>query len=510
MNLNSYTQNLGFFETAFESTAEHSLDVDITLPDYCPDIQRILKCNISTNILSVLNNSGRITADVNAVIRVVYIGDNGKISAYEQSCPIQKYTESNKITNDTAVRVNVCIDYVNCRAVSPRRADIKAMMTFIFKAINKTNKKILCDADGAGIQLMKENYSFASVTGICEKTFSMNEVIEFSENKNPVSQIINISHHAIIGETKIINNKVLIKGDCIVKISYISDNNDSIDFVEHSMPISQIIEIDGLNDNNICNIKLNICSCEALPKSDSSGNMRLIDLNARISAFVTSFDELPMSLISDAYSTEYETNNSYKSIEVCEFKDKINTSFTNKVVLESIGVSVDSVISVWCSDLKYIVSSKDKGLLISGTYQANVLYSDAEGKTDIIQKIVDFECISNLDDIAENLSFIGSAQITGCNCSVTGDSRLEMKTEIYVSGIILSKFNRKYISSVSVSDETKKQNNHCALTIYFCNDGENVWDIAHRYNTSVEAVMFENDLSEQTIRKGKMILIPSV
>jgi len=510
MNLNCHSQKLGFIEKIFESTAEHSLDVDITLPDYCPDIQRILKCNVSANVNTVQNISGRVTADVNAVVRLVYIGENGKISGYEQSYPIQKYIESIKIQNTSAVNVNVCIDYVNCRAVNPRRTDIKAMLTFIFKAINKIEDKILCDADGAGIQTIKEDYNFASLSGMCEKIFSMNEVIEIPEQKNSVAQIINVCPYAMINETKIINNKVLIKGDCSVKISYISDNDEIIDCIEHSMPISQIIETDGLNENNVCNITVNVCSCEAVAKSDSSGNMRLIDLNARINAFVTSFEEIPVSLISDAYSTEYNTNNIYKNIEINEYQEKVNSTFTNKVVLESIGVSVDSVVAVWCSDLKCNFISKNKGLLISGTYQANVLYRDSEGKTDIVQKIVDYEYIAGSDYKSENISCFCSAQITACSCSVTGDSRLELKAEIYISGIILSKNNKRYISSISLSDETFKKNKTYALTIYFCNDGEDVWDIARKYNTTVDAIMNENELTERIIHKSKMMLIPAI
>lgn len=510
MNLNCYSQKIGLLETSFESTAEQSLDADITLPDYCPDIQRILKCNVTANIISVQNNSGRVTADVNAVLRLVYIGENGKVAGYEQNYPIQKHIESNKITNDSAVSVNVCTDYVNCRAVNSRRTDIKAMLTFIFKAVNKTDETVLCDADGAGIQLMKEDYTFASTCGVCEKAFSMNEVIEIPEQKNSVAQIINISPFAMINETKIINNKVLIKGDCTVRINYIPDNNDSVDCIEHSMPISQIIEIDGLNDNNICNIRLNVCSCEVISKSDSSGNMRLIELNARLNAFIASFDEIPISLINDSYSTEYDVNNSYKNIDICEYKDKINSTFTNKVVLESIGVSIDAILAVWCSDLKYVFSIKDKCLLISGTYQANVLYRDSEGKTDIIQKIVDYEYSSGTECKSENINCLGSVQITACSCAVAGDSRLELKTEIYVSGIILSRFNKRYISSISVPDEMKKSNKSCVLTIYYCNNDEDVWNIARRYNTTVEAIMNENDLTEKIIHKGRMILIPGV
>lgn len=510
MNLNCFTQNLGLTETAFESTAEQSLDADITLPDYCPDIQRILKCNVTSNVISVQNTSGRVTADADAVIRLVYIGENGRIAAYEQNYPIQKHIESNRINNESAVSVKICINYVNCRAVNSRRADIKSMLTFMFKAINRNEESVLCDSDGAGIQLMKESFNIASVSGICVKTFSMNEVVELSEQKNPVAQIMNLSPFAIIKETKVINNKVLIKGDCAVKINYISDSENSVECIEHSMPISQIIEIDGLNDNNICNIIIDVCSFEAVPKADSSGNMRLIDLNARLNAFVTSYDEIPMSFITDAYSTEYDVRNTYKNIEVCNYKDKINDSFTNKVVLESIGVSVESIIAVWCSDVKYNFTSNKNNLLLNGTYQANVLYRDSDGKTEIIQKTVDFEYSSVSDINSDNLICHGSVQIIACSCSVIGDSKLELKTEINVTGIVLSRINKKIINSISVDENSAKNNKSCALTIYFCNDGEDVWNIARKYNTTVEAVMNENDLTDRIISKGRMMLIPGV
>ena len=112
MNLNCETQKAGFCETVFESTAEQSLDADISLPDYCPEIQRILKCTVTPNVTSVQNNSGRVTADVNAAVRVIYADENGKIAAYEQNYPLQKFIESNKINSDSAVSVTVNTDYV--------------------------------------------------------------------------------------------------------------------------------------------------------------------------------------------------------------------------------------------------------------------------------------------------------------------------------------------------------------------------------------------------------------
>ncbi len=510
MNLNCETQKIGFCETVYESTAEQSLDADISLPDYCPEIQRILKCTVSPEITGVQNNSGRVTADANAVVRILYVGDNGKLSGYEQIYPVQKFIESSKITSESAVSVTAKTDYVNCRAVNPRRIDIRAMMSFGFKAVKKRDEEILCSSDGAGIQTLTHEHNFASLTGVCERAFNIGEVIELSGDKPAASQIVNISACAVSGETKIINNKALIKGECTVKIYYICDESGAVESVEHSMPISQITELDGINETSINALKLSVCSCEGILKADSSGDMKLIDLNARLSIFMASFEETPLALITDAYSTEYEVRNTPKSMELLTLNSSFDTSFTNKVVLESIGVSVDCVLAVWCSDLRYNFTVKEDKCVVSGTYQASILYRDSDNQAGIIQKPVDFDFSVKLKEKADRISCHGSAQISACSCAVTGDSRLELKTELLISGVVLSSSICKYIGSIELSGENDKREKPCALTIYFCEKGESLWNIARRYGTTVDAIMQENNINCDVTENDGMMLIPGI
>lgn len=510
MNLNFENTRLGFIDTVYESTAEQSLDADITLPDYCDDVVKILRCTVETNISSVQNISGRITADAVATVRLIYTGDSGKISYYEQNYPVEKITESDKISSDSAVTVYVKTDYVNCRAVNQRRVDIRAMLTFVFKADVKRIEELLCDANGSGVQLMKDELNVASLAGVCRKTFSMGEVFELGENKNSVSQIINVSSHAVTDEIKLINNKALLKGEYVTKIYYIPEDNDEIDFAEHSMPISQIIELDGINEKNICNMKLEVSSCNASVKADTSGNMRLVDLNAQISVFAVAFEEIPVTVVSDAYSVEYELKTAHKTTDLFEINDKIQSSFTNKVVLESIGVSVENILAAWCSDVKYKFRAKDDKCLISGTYLATVLYKDAENNLGVVSKTLDFEYSAKISKSAEKILCYGSVDITACACTVTGESKLELKTEMSVNALVLLCTAKKHICSMELCEIPNKANDKCALTICFCDEGEKIWDIARKYKTTVDAVMKENSLTEDVTQKRGMLLIPSV
>ncbi|MEE1392768.1 MAG: hypothetical protein U0K65_01235, partial [Negativibacillus sp.] len=52
MECNAIRQAVCVNETVFDSTAEVPLETDITLPDYCPDIVRILKCSLNSCVKS--------------------------------------------------------------------------------------------------------------------------------------------------------------------------------------------------------------------------------------------------------------------------------------------------------------------------------------------------------------------------------------------------------------------------------------------------------------------------
>ena len=63
MDYKVMTQSVGMNETTYEGGFEQQVDSEINLPDYCPDIQRILKCTITPKITGVQTAGDRVTAD---------------------------------------------------------------------------------------------------------------------------------------------------------------------------------------------------------------------------------------------------------------------------------------------------------------------------------------------------------------------------------------------------------------------------------------------------------------
>ena len=56
-----------------------------------------------------------------------------------------------------------------------------------------------------------------------------------------------------------IQNKCLIKGELAVKTLYCADTNENeLETIEHTMPISQIVEVDGIDEDCGSDIRLEV------------------------------------------------------------------------------------------------------------------------------------------------------------------------------------------------------------------------------------------------------------
>ena len=85
-----------------------------------------------------------------------------------------------------------------------------------------------------------------------------------------------------------------------------------------------------------------------------------------------------------------------------------------------------------------------------------------------------------------------------------------VRVEMNISGCIFDSVRRKTVTSIECSDSDGKKTGGAALTVYFADAGEEIWDIARRYNTTVEAVEQENGITGETVAQKCMLLIPGV
>ncbi|HAX84304.1 MAG TPA: hypothetical protein DCY15_07655, partial [Ruminococcaceae bacterium] len=97
MSIELTRNDIGTAEILYDNFAEQSIDCDISLPDYCPDIMRILRCSVTNSITNSKISGDRATVDGNAKIRIVYADEKNCIYCYEQDYPFSKFAELSQV-----------------------------------------------------------------------------------------------------------------------------------------------------------------------------------------------------------------------------------------------------------------------------------------------------------------------------------------------------------------------------------------------------------------------------
>lgn len=509
MSIELLTAETGNIEILYDNFAEQGIDCDIALPDYCPDIMRILKCSVSNGIVNSKISGDRASVDGNSKICIVYADDKNEIYCYEQDYPFSKYAELPSSFDGAVLCAEVSTEYVNCRAVSKKRIDIHGVVSVRFKIVGIKRAAIITDAVGDGIQLRKKEIITDDTTTAVLKKFQLAQTEEIGDGKPEIGRILCANAVPILTETRVIKGKILIKGEAVLKVVYCADGRDNESAsASYSLPFSEIIEAENVAEDSEVIVKFYVDQVQAEPKTDNDGEYRYFNLSCDICALITAGKNQTVSVITDTYSTQKEIDAKYNTMLFSRVVQNLNDSFTFRESLDISTTGAQKIYAVTAEKPEAKCCFEDGKLKIKGSVPVKLILIDGEGSPMFCEREAPFEYSRSTDTNDGKLKCNFQLFMSDYSCSLSGDGRAEFKAEINVNAVIETSEESRTLVSLSSSDKPCHGKRHSSLVICFCNGGETVWDIARKYNTTVEEIMSENDLSSNEIPDKMMLMIP--
>lgn len=492
-----------------EISAQQNIETEITLPDYCSDIKRILKCILRPGInnISIAGENANATGKVS--LKLIYVNEKDRIDCYEGSEDMSVSAIVKDMPENAVISAEAKVNYVNCRAVSQRKITVDGNIALVLKFYCEKSKEYPASIDGAGVQCRRKELQYEDLICRKEKVFDMGETAKVPQGKAPVGKILRVSSRATLESKKAVADKLLIKGDLYTDILYLSEDEEGkVDKITHSMPISQIIDMPGIDEESLCSVILSVRHISAQRKADSSSQGRLVEIAAKCSAMVRCSQVKTAYVIDDCYSISHGMKSDY-ALE--EFTFPVHTMNEQKTVVCNLDMpsDVSSVLDIWCSDLKSNMKGKGDKATASCSMALSVLYLDGKGVPCFSEKNADFEIGCKLKDSYEHLRCSVDTQVRDVEWKNTGKEKLEIKVKVGVTGNISGSDTLRVLRDMKITEENKNTED-TALTLYFCNKGEEIWDIAKKYNTTKQAIQSENSISGDVTEKEDMMLIPWV
>ncbi len=508
------TDTICVSETIYDGQAEQGVELDYVLPDYYPEIFKILSCRLTPRIMSyTMLSDSKLMLDGNVDIKVLYLAEGSNAV----HCIEQKYTYTKNVdigkgaafdVDDICIKLSSRADYCNCRAVSGRRIDVRGAIST--KIHIGYERPVTLPVMPKGIQVKTSELNCCSNIVCTEKQFTVHEDIE--TGATGICCIMRTAAAPKVNDVRIISDKAIIKGVITVGAAYGVYREDEqgcteIERMTADIPVSQIIELDGIDDNHAYTAELDVLNCELSCNSDSGIVVCNILAVCRIRCCKESVVQVPV----DVFSTEYETEHSMKQLRAVKCCSKVSKQFQLRTSL-----SADSnVEGVWdcCAEIFNVscTITNSGELKLTGLISYQALCRNNEGLPCWLEKQEGFEQLISAAGVTSDSIIDITAVCVDADHSIKSDGTLEITAMAEVNGSITSADIISTVDNVIVhEDKRKPHENGYALRICFACGDEDCWDIAKRYSTSVNSILEENEIISSDEKLSGMILIPTI
>ncbi len=496
-------------ENIFCETAECPVDVDFTLPDYCPDITKVFKCRASARVASKTMNGKSLTAEGAVCLTLLYADENGNLCSYEYPYPFSKTVQMPEDAPGSAsFSCRAKTDYVNCRAVTNRKVDIHGAVSLSMRVFRRKCTSVLSDLDDDNLE-QRQGVAPATIPmGYSEKYLMVEEEIPIGQGQPAIGRVLRCDANPYVRESKIINDKILVKGDLLVSVLYCADTPGMPQTVKTVLPFSQIMDMEGVTEACECDTHCDLSFLEIRPKTND-GTGKTFTFTAKLYLSSEAYCSHDVAVLFDAYSRKYETEIKREQIGFEKIIDHRNETYHCKKNIE-LEEPVTAILECWCDMQSSTAHFGKDGMTIDGVITVCLIALQEDSHTVYREKTIDFDYRIALELPEGELSCTPQMDILSCGYTLTGSNHLELRVDLGINAAVYCRRVVNVITELTVdSDCPKSFINTCAMTIYFPGAEESVWEVAKQYNASTKEIRRINDLESDLLPEGKMLLIPS-
>lgn len=488
-----------------DTVSQQAVDLDFTLPDYCADIEKILKCSLTPKIYTRSLSAGQLRIDGASVVRILYCDSNkSALRCCEQTLPFSATFPVNSEAGDHIIQASAKPEYLNCRALTPRRLTVHGAFSLHAAVIAGTSLDIFEENNSPELQTKCEKEQICELCEFSQDQFSVSEAVSLNA-KSPVESIVRSELYAAITDSKHTGDKLMLKGEMTLRMLYICDAaTGATDQFIYVFPFTQMLQ--GADpDCEITDIRLDVLSYEILLRSEPLSEDPVISLEAKLCASLMGYKPAEISYISDAYSTTQQTEPEYNTLTLCRDILPISASPTVKATLSLGDQNVQKIVDIFADESTAMADIRDSALSFSGKINVCILAQSDEGELLCIERQVD---ISHDEILQKQFSDAKRvcASVSSISYRLCDNNEIELRLELKLSAVLSTINSIRQVTYVNSLSDAAASCDH-ALTLYYAKKGEKVWEIAKRYGASMETLCDENSLTEDILSDNTMLLI---
>lgn len=505
------------------------IEEDVLVPDVKPDLLNILsmdgKIRLAEKEIQIGQNGGdtiKVSGDL--VIQTLYIPENiadvDAIVAIESRISFKSDYNVGS-TPGSKIVMHPTVENIEFTRINERKFKVKATVMLCGKEYKNLEMKIFEGVRDEDVQMLKEKINITDVALRKTDELEVKEEFTVKDTQPAISKILKHDISLIENNKQILKDKAVINGTLFCNVLYIgciSEDHpepqptlyqgkvDFTHFVKLNLDDSQGAEpAGGKTSFNIKNFSLSL-------KENENDNPNTFILEADIETAIEVYRNIEKEVVTDIYHSQKDMN--YDTEELClrTLSGGGNSEVSIREMItvpENMG-NVEKVAFI-SSDIKETNKIVDDGRnTIEGTMSINLICipEDKEKAPFSITQEIPFRSVVEIPSLASDMLTETNMAQKALWFDRISDKQIEINGNIAIVVSAYCEEKHNIVRSVVMVEGAEDCVKMPGLVLYITKSGDNIWKIAKKFRTTIDAIKDHNELDfSSKLTPGTKLLI---
>jgi len=502
-------------KTKCEAISQVTFDEDLNVQDVKPDVGRMIQKRGEVQIENVQITEGHAFVKGNLILFLLYVedGEERRIHSLTSSLPIEETLYLNGLENGDKIRLKWDIEDLSLHLINSRKLNMKALVTFTAVVEEQLDLELPVGLTDADISQKKQTISLMGLAVHKKDAMRIKEEITLASNKPNVNELLWDTIEARGLDIRTENDKISVKGELFVFALYNgNDDNNSLQWLEYSVPFSQDMECLGCSEDMVPNIDVSVMQGELKVKLDEDGEERIIGVDVVLELEIKVYEEEEVSMLLDVYTplaecvptrqTEKLESLLVKNFSKCRVNDRIQVEEEQGKILQI----CHSDGSVKVDDTQIV----EDGILVEGVIQVRILYivSDDDMPFYSMNTMIPFSHTIEANGIDSGCLYHLRTDLEQLSTTMIDSNEIEVKIVMNLNALVVRQNEQGIITDIEEQQLDKgKLQNMPGIIGYLVQPGDTLWDIAKTFYTTIDTIKELNELKDDEIHPYDTLIL---
>ena len=488
------------------------IDDDYNVPDAKRDVKAIILSDGTLQVeeLKQVENYLKITGKLE--FKVLYTADGeilepasleGRIP-FEEMVYLEQEPDGNLVLKTADVDLTVSV-------IHSRKLNIKTLAEITIGMEKCTGEEITTGVEGEEpvFQKIKEE-DLLKVFATGKDTYRIKEEIALNGTKETIGTLLWTDVTGGKADTQTGTDELLIQGELNVFCLY-QTVEEKTDWISRTVPYEGRIECMGVMPGMYHQAALHLTDVNVEPHMDENGEMRAFNIEATLEVRLVVYEEEHIQILEDLYMLDHVCipDAMEKQCFRLKLQNHSKCRITEELALPELKEGILQICHCKGRIQMDNVIVEEDGIHIEGVLHLQFLYikEDDASPFGVWQGMVPFTYLlenGGGEPEMEDLTWT----VEQLAVSLMGSGEVEVKAVL-----AFNCFQKEAVSVQNMeSAEFRKMDmeeleNRPGIVGYFVQNGDTLWNLAKKYNTTVENIKEVNHMDKEDVNKGDKILI---